>query len=465
VEDGGGSRSGWWHMDHPTPSLCASFRDLGGLSRDLCAGLFSDEATSDVTLCVQGERLPAHRALLAARSPVFRAMFFGSMKERCQDEVEVSTFAAPTMRLLLRFVYAGCLEDVHLEDMVPLMACADHYGVSVLRDTIGNHLRDSITPETACTVLALARSYQQEAVTERYLAFILTHAQQVTRTEGFLHLDAAVLAKVLEADEARIEEIDLFKALVRWYRHWAKEPDGGLQEKEAARLFGSVRYAQMTGQQLVAEVRPLAGEIVPRDLYVRALEQVAAPGFTPLEACSKQAVRRQPPIGVIQTSDPSFLTVSSTEVRKVGPIGWNCTAIIEPSTSRTCFKVDHLADAQNGAGIAIFDPERNALRGCSNSGFPNPNQWGADCLVGIYGSGCFFSLLTDHVLRWKTGLVVEVTTEPVQGGSLCVQFAAEGGPEGERICAETVLPQVPELVKLAVALYSPEDKVSIESVW
>merc|ERR1719221_1735916 len=104
-----------------------------------------------------------------------------------------------------------------MEDMVPLMACADHYGVHELRDSIGNHLQDSVTPETACTVLALARTYTQDHIVERYLSFILQHAQRVVRTESFLHLDVEVLMKVLEADKARIEEIDLFKALVRWY--------------------------------------------------------------------------------------------------------------------------------------------------------------------------------------------------------------------------------------------------------
>merc|ERR1719221_2357165 len=136
----------------------------------------------------------------------------------------------------------------------------------------------------------------------------------------------------------------------------------------------------MTGQQLYTEVRLHIGDKVPQDLYVQALEQVAAPGLATFdEEHSRQSIRRQPPIGAIQTSDPSFLVVNSTTVRKMGPIGWNCTAVIEPSTTRTNFVVEHLADAQNGVGIAIFDPERNALR-CGSGGFPNPNQWGADCL-------------------------------------------------------------------------------------
>lgn len=455
----------------------SSFKDLDGLSRDLGNGLLFDESTADITLRVQDEKLYAHRAILGSRSPVFKAMFYGSMKERSQDEVEVIPFMPTTMRLLLRFIYTGHAECVKLEEMVPLMACADHYGVTTLREAIASHLSDSVCPETACTVLALARTYQQDDVAEQYLSFIMTHAQQVTKTEGFLFLDKAVLLKILDADEVRIDEIDLFKALVRWYRHWSRDPEVQPEEMQADCLFGSIRYGQMTGQQLVNEVRPLVGKIVPRDLYVRALEQVAAPEMNAFDDHQrKQGVRRQPPIGSIQISDPQYLHVNSTVVRKIGPAGWNCTAVIEPSTQRTCFTVDRLVDNNNGVGIAIFDPDRNALRGTTApagvglgiinngaiGGFPNPNQWGADCIVGIYGTGCFFGIITDHVLRWHEGITVEVTMM-TKNNQLQVTFSAEG-LGGDKISAEGPL-SVPQGVKLAVALYSPDDKVSIESVW
>lgn len=451
--------------------MYATFKDLSGLSADLAGKLLLDDVTGDVVLQVHGERLSAHRAILAARSPMFHAMFFGQMRESAAEEVEVNTFAPATMKLLLRFVYSGSVEDVRLEDMVPLMACADHYGVSALTDAISRHLQDSISPETACVVLALARTYKQESIVERYLSFILTHAQQVMKTEGFLDLDVSVLTKVLEADDARIEEIDLFKALVRWYRHWAKEPQAAANERQAEKLFGSVRYGQMTGRQLVVEVKPLAGDIVPHDLYVQALELVAAPEVLPTgDSSNRQRARRQPPIGTIQTSDPIHLAVQSTTVRKIGPVGWNCTAVVEPSTPCTRFIVERLADPQNGVGIAIFDPERVALRG-STSGYPNPNQWGAECLVGLYGTGVFFGIITEQPVRWHTGLLVEVsmhiTQSPGGGFLLRAVFTAQGS-DGERMTAEgtqKLTTETSPTLKLAIALFSPEDSVVIESAW
>jgi len=450
-------------MDHATPGLSSTFKDLNSLSQDLGTSLLFDCVSADVVLRCQDERIPAHRAILGARSPVFRAMFYGAMKESSQGEVAVNGFGPATMRVLLRFMYSGRVDDVRLEEMVPLMACADHYSINTLRDAISNHLRDTISTETACTVLVAAQTYGQEQTFEKYLSFILTHAQQVTRTEGFLNLDINVLMKVLEADEARIEEVDLFKALVRWYRHWAKDPEVELDPQLAERLFGSVRYASMTGEQLVTEVRPLAGEIVPQELYVRALEQVAAPNITAIEEASKQSGRRHPPVCTVHVSDP-ILMVHSTSVRKVGsvPAEWRGTAVIEPSTSCTKVKIENLPEPSNGIGLAIFDPERLFLRGSGN-GFPNPNQWGADCLVGIYGTGCFFGIHTESVLQWHVGLTVVIRMSPQPDGHLHVSFTTEG-KDSSQISAEGLL-SVPHDVKLAIALFTPEDQVSIEPAW
>mmetsp|Transcript_44149 Transcript_44149/g.141525 ORF Transcript_44149/g.141525 Transcript_44149/m.141525 type:complete len:128 (-) Transcript_44149:1098-1481(-) len=74
-------------VNQPAQWLSSNFRDLEGLSSDLCCTLLFDDTTSDVALQVQDARMPAHRAILAARSPVFKAMFFGPMLESGAAEV------------------------------------------------------------------------------------------------------------------------------------------------------------------------------------------------------------------------------------------------------------------------------------------------------------------------------------------------------------------------------------------
>ena len=56
----------------------------------------------DVTLVVEGQEIHAHKAILAARSPVFKAMFAHQMSEAVEGKVMIDDIAADVLNELLR---------------------------------------------------------------------------------------------------------------------------------------------------------------------------------------------------------------------------------------------------------------------------------------------------------------------------------------------------------------------------
>jgi speckle-type POZ protein len=73
---------------------------------------------------VNGREYYAHKAILAARSPVFAAMFEHEMEEKKQNRVEITDMDHEVLREMLRFIYTGKatnLEKMHDE----LLAAAD----------------------------------------------------------------------------------------------------------------------------------------------------------------------------------------------------------------------------------------------------------------------------------------------------------------------------------------------------
>ncbi|KAK4763795.1 hypothetical protein SAY87_013233 [Trapa incisa] len=54
---------------------------------------------SDVTFKVNGEVFPAHKSVLAARSPVFRAQLYGPMKEQNTRHIRVEDIEAPVFKV------------------------------------------------------------------------------------------------------------------------------------------------------------------------------------------------------------------------------------------------------------------------------------------------------------------------------------------------------------------------------
>jgi speckle-type POZ protein len=88
----------------PSSNLC---QHLGELLRT--------RTGADVTFVVSGEAFPAHKAILAARSPVLLAEFFGHMRETSSGRVEVQGIAPAAFKAMLQFVYTDTAPELDQE--------------------------------------------------------------------------------------------------------------------------------------------------------------------------------------------------------------------------------------------------------------------------------------------------------------------------------------------------------------
>lgn len=81
--------------------------ESGLVNQGACAILYLNEQLADVNFVFKNEaeveKVPANKAILAALSPVFRAMFFGPMKEK--GDVEMVDATADGFKEFLGFFY------------------------------------------------------------------------------------------------------------------------------------------------------------------------------------------------------------------------------------------------------------------------------------------------------------------------------------------------------------------------
>nr|TKW31697.1 LOW QUALITY PROTEIN: hypothetical protein SEVIR_2G122400v2 [Setaria viridis] len=168
--------------DVPSPDLLRHLREL-----------LRQEKGADVMFLVSGRWFAAHKALLAARSPVFKAKLFRGMKEYVKvEDMEPAVFKA-----LLGFVYADTvpeldrLEGEEAAAMAQhLLAGADRYGLDRLKLICEWRLSDCVTVGTAATTLALAEQHHCPQLKERCVEFIAGYLDAVLETEGYKHLEA-----------------------------------------------------------------------------------------------------------------------------------------------------------------------------------------------------------------------------------------------------------------------------------
>jgi speckle-type POZ protein len=81
------------------------------LSDDFGRLLLAGEET-DVAFRIRGESFAAHRNVLAARSPVFRAQLFGQVGANNRNFITIEDVEPGIFKALLHFIYTDSFPDI-----------------------------------------------------------------------------------------------------------------------------------------------------------------------------------------------------------------------------------------------------------------------------------------------------------------------------------------------------------------
>ncbi|KAJ4755955.1 BTB/POZ/MATH-domain protein [Rhynchospora pubera] len=164
------------------------------LCEQLCRSLASGLGT-DVTFRVDGKRIHAHKCVLAASSPVFKAMLFGPMKEKDKNLIQIKEIKAPIFKAMLNFIYTGKLSDTSLHGAScwmhqHLLVAADRFALERLRSTCEFLLCRDLDVDNVSTTLVLAEQYNCRQLKAACLKYIASHKilMLVMATDGFQHL-------------------------------------------------------------------------------------------------------------------------------------------------------------------------------------------------------------------------------------------------------------------------------------
>ncbi|CAL5046128.1 unnamed protein product [Urochloa decumbens] len=122
---------------------------------------------ADVAFKVKDTLFPAHKIVLAMRSPVFDAQLYGPMADKPSKYLTIGDMHPYVFKALLHFVYTDsmpCLEEfddaTDKKEMVRhLLVAADRYGMERLKLICEGILCKSIGVEDVATSLALADTY------------------------------------------------------------------------------------------------------------------------------------------------------------------------------------------------------------------------------------------------------------------------------------------------------------------
>jgi len=228
--------------------------------------LLEDSSTHDVVFKTSdGGTVGAHRLIVAAGSPVFRAMLYGNMRESSQKEIELPTTDTATLNKLLTFLYTGKV-NVNSKCIIQILDAAHYLNIASLEEILVEFVKNSLDVMNVFFFVNIAthKTFSNQLL-EHCLEFMYDRADEVVLNENFKKLSNEVILLLCKSSDLNIKELDLFLAIVEWYKHQYQ-----VSETVVRSIFQEIRYPLIPKSDLVQRVRPT--KMADPILYTAALE-------------------------------------------------------------------------------------------------------------------------------------------------------------------------------------------------
>ncbi|KAK3133628.1 hypothetical protein QOZ80_6AG0539000 [Eleusine coracana subsp. coracana] len=150
----------------PPTFIWPSYRTKTGWQTDAqssFARMLNEGNLSDILVNADGgtggDSIRAHRAVLAARSPVFMSMFSHDLKEKEQSVVDIPDMSLDACRAFIRYIYGSLSCEEFLAHRSELLAAGDKYDVSGLKETCERSMVEDIDTDSVLERLQIAHLF------------------------------------------------------------------------------------------------------------------------------------------------------------------------------------------------------------------------------------------------------------------------------------------------------------------
>ncbi|XP_055948190.1 speckle-type POZ protein B-like [Argiope bruennichi] len=142
---------------------------------------------SDVTLKVDGKNFPAHKAILSARSAVFKTMMKSQLGANSK-EINILDIKADAVKEMLQYIYSGEIGYIDVQMAQELYYAADKYELCDLKKMCNKIMVCNLDISNAINILLLGHKHSDDDLKYTTIEFIAKNAPEIQEKEEWMLL-------------------------------------------------------------------------------------------------------------------------------------------------------------------------------------------------------------------------------------------------------------------------------------
>lgn len=135
--------------------------------------MLKEHIHTDITINASDGSTKAHRAVLAARSPVFCSMFSHDLKEKELSAIDISDMTLEACQAFLSYLYGNITIQEFLTHRLDLLHAADKYHIIDMKDACHESLLQDIDSTNVLQRLQIASLYRLEKMKMNCIEYLV----------------------------------------------------------------------------------------------------------------------------------------------------------------------------------------------------------------------------------------------------------------------------------------------------
>ena len=297
--------------------------------------------------------VPAHKVILAATVPYFKAMFTSEMQESSQKDVSLKGVDEFGLKAIISFIYSGKVE-MSESTVQGILSTASFLGLQDIVQSSATFMMKHLSPSNCLGVREFSRLFNLDDLQQAAYKYAQQNFMQVYKEEEFLGLSMEDVETFVSNDQISVvSEEDIYNAVTNWINH-EKEGESRLQYVE--RLYNHVRFPVLDRnfvKTVVQHNELITSNVATKVMLKEAVDYHDNPASIILFSNPKKTQPRSCMMGVICV------------VGGVGDAGESLTDVTFFSPHEQQWKPGiKLLHHRSRLALALFNGELYAIGGC-----------------------------------------------------------------------------------------------------